>query len=765
MAEVGKLSIRLVADGSELGKGIADEVEKAGGNNAALGAAKKWGGRLGKAIVAGGVAAGIKGVMDFTSFEKGMAEVFTLLPDASAETMGALSDDVKNFSKEFGVLPNATIPALYQALSAGVPPNNVFDFLATAQQAAKGGVTELETAVDGISSVVNAYGGEIMDATTASDLMFTAVRLGKTTFDELASSLFQVTPTAAALGVPFEDVTGALAALTAQGVPTSVATTQLRQMFVELSKDGTETSKIFEQIAGKTFKDFIAEGGNTADALGLLTEYAEDAGLGVNDLFGSVEAGSAALALGKDDAKSFRGALDEMGKSTGATQKAFTTMESTMGSDMEKLKANLSVLSIALGENLAPAFSKVIEFGIKLAEWFGGLDPTVQGFIVAIGLIGGAILAFAGPIMKVIELMKILKVAFMANPWMLLIAGIIIVVTLIIVYWDEIMAAVKAALEWIGDAISTAWNFIKDVTSKVWNGIKDFIKKFWPVLLTIIAGPIGLIVALIIKNWDTIKEVIGKAIDFVTDIITTGFDLIKGIFETVWNGIKDTISTVIDGIKGFFQGLIDKGQDIVNWFTELPGKIGGFFMDIKDRIMNRINDVKGFFQGLIDKGQDILNFFRNMPGEVGGFFVDLFNRVKEQIEKLITWFGTLKDRALDALGPVGKVIDFGGRVIGGAARAIGGIFRAEGGPAMMGRPYIVGEEGPELIVPSRSGTVIPAEATAGLMSGGAGVMIQGPLIANANITSPEDITRLSRELARDIDRRQRATGNRLGATV
>ncbi|MCS6932371.1 MAG: hypothetical protein NZM27_09200 [Acetobacteraceae bacterium] len=38
---------------------------------------------------------------------------------------------------------------------------------------------------------------------------------------------------------------------------------------------------------------------------------------------------------------------------------------------------------------------------------------------------------------------------------------------------------------------------------------------------------------------------------------------------------------------------------------------------------------------------------------------------------------------------------------------LGGLFRAEGGPVAAGRPYIVGERGPEWFVPSSPGTVLP----------------------------------------------------------
>ena len=67
-----------------------------------------------------------------------------------------------------------------------MPPDNVIDFMRTATEASIGGVTDLETAVDGITSVVNAYGEEAISASKASDLMFTAVKLGKTDFTQLS---------------------------------------------------------------------------------------------------------------------------------------------------------------------------------------------------------------------------------------------------------------------------------------------------------------------------------------------------------------------------------------------------------------------------------------------------------------------------------------------------------------------------------------------------------------------------------------------------
>lgn len=55
---------------------------------------------------------------------------------------------------------------------------------------------------------------------------------------------------------------------------------------------------------------------------------------------------------------------------------------------------------------------------------------------------------------------------------------------------------------------------------------------------------------------------------------------------------------------------------------------------------------------------------------------------------------------------------------------IGGLFgggkRASGGSMMSGQPYLVGEQGPELVIPRHSGTVVNANQTAGAMAGSGG---------------------------------------------
>lgn len=369
-----------------------------GAFKSALGNVQKLGKTLAIGIGAGAVAAGAavagfaaKGVSEFVKFEDAMNEVFTLLPGISEQAMGEMEANVLSAAKEMGRLPDEVIPALYQSLSAGVPADNVFSYLEQAHKTALAGVTDLDVAVDALSSIMNAYGSDVISAEKASDLLFTAVKGGKTTMGELGSSISRITPTTAALGVEFADVTAALATITSTGVKTKIASTQLAALFSELSKEGTKVDEVFREVAGKGFGDFIKAGGDTQGALGLLKDYADDAGLSMKDLFGNVTAGDAALILAGSGAEKFAQELDNMASSAGATDEAYEIMNQGIARTIEQLQAGFVATLIQVGDALAPLV-KMLGEGLLAA--FEALTPYIEQFVGGFASLGGALQGF-----------------------------------------------------------------------------------------------------------------------------------------------------------------------------------------------------------------------------------------------------------------------------------------------------------------------------------------------------------------------------------
>ena len=236
-----------MADGSLLfdtkldGSGLSEGASKLGGiaakGLAAIGAA-----------AAGTTAAIVKVGSDF---ETSMAKVKTLA-DTTQVSMADLSKGLMEISNTTGQSSQSLAEALYQALSAGVQTGDALAYTEQAAKLAAAGFTTTESAVDALSTVMNAYKMDASEVNAVSDMLLQTQNKGKTTVDELAASIAQVTPTAAAMGVEFEQVSAALATMTAQGVPTSQATTQLNQLFAELGKSGQQASENLMKAAEGT---------------------------------------------------------------------------------------------------------------------------------------------------------------------------------------------------------------------------------------------------------------------------------------------------------------------------------------------------------------------------------------------------------------------------------------------------------------------------------------------------------------------------------
>jgi TP901 family phage tail tape measure protein len=698
--ELATAFVQLVPSARGMEAGIAREM---GAPAAAAGATSgsKFGGAFKKTATVGalaGAAAFGKGLMDFTSFEASMNEVFTLIPDLSQSAYNDMSEQAKKFAAETGTRLADVPTPLYDALSAGVPPDNVFAFLEDANRFAKAGAVDLATAVDGLTSGLNAFGLEASETERVSDALFTAVKLGKTTVGELSSSLFQVAPVAAAFGVSIEDVSAGFATLTAQGTPTSVAATQMKSAIAELGKEGTKASKAFTDLTGKSFTKFIEEGGTLVDVAGIMSAGADDLGISIVDMFGSIEAGQAVLGLASD-LENAQSNLDAVANGAGATQVAFEQMEKGLKPVLDKLRARFDVILVNLGEALAPVITAIGGGLATLVEMFTKLPGPVQTAIIALATLSAGAVAFGAVFVKMAGAIKGVSAAFTllsANPWFLVAAGVIALAVLIVKNWDSIKAA-----------LVKTWEFIKSTVTAVFNAIKDFFVQWWPALLVVFTGPIGVIVALVVQNWDTIKN---KTVE-------------------IWNAITGWIGDRIDNIKSFIGGLVDKGSELIGFFTSLPGYVSAAWNGIVEFTANAIN-------------------------------------------RLIQLLSDLKSRALDALGPLGNIANAAGGFIGGGLRLLG--FSTGGVvPGPKGAPQLVVAHGGETIIPTHrnnwaaqmSGNLATFTPTAVGAPVGA-----TPVVAHLHVYEPVNFQNLEREstelvrvVNREINRNLAAVGRTGGA--
>jgi len=233
----GRAFVELFADDSALVRGL----RRAGYKLKAFGRSVSQLGRsMLRATTAILVPVGL-GVREFARFEEQLARVSTMVDDTAAH-MGRFRKALSGMAVEFGVSTETLAGGLYDILSAQIPASKALDVLREGTKGAIGGFTDTKTSTSALITILNAYGDQLRDAADASDLLFSIVKRGRLTYEDLASNLGKVAPSAAAAGVSVEEF-GAVLALITRGMPdTDNATTALANV-IETFMKNTDDAK------------------------------------------------------------------------------------------------------------------------------------------------------------------------------------------------------------------------------------------------------------------------------------------------------------------------------------------------------------------------------------------------------------------------------------------------------------------------------------------------------------------------------------------
>lgn len=328
-------------------------------------------------------------------FNAGIAEITTLTDEASLSTL-RLSGMVMEMNATYGGSAAKQTKALYDGISAGA--SNAAEaqaLMVASNRLAVSGRAEVGVALDGLTSSVNAYGDSFANAKNYSDAMFVAVQKGKTTIPELAAVIGRVAPTAAAMGVSFDQVAASIAAVTLKGIKTEEAVTGMKATLAGIIRPTSDAAAEAARLGIKfTAAELRAKGFD-----GLLKQITGSAKFNKDSLaklFSSVEALNTVLALTANGSSAFNGALDAMKTKGGATDKAFEKMSDTLAFQqkrMEGLKENASIL---IGEVLEPGAAAAVAFGNSLLAAFNNLPDKVRAFVVKAAAVASTLLVIVG---------------------------------------------------------------------------------------------------------------------------------------------------------------------------------------------------------------------------------------------------------------------------------------------------------------------------------------------------------------------------------
>lgn len=544
---------------------------------------------LGTAIYAGPVQKSIE-------FQTAMAKVGTIA-DTNVVPLSQMQKEIINLSNALGVNASTVAEDVYNAISAGQKTSDAVAFVEKATMLAKGGFAETGQALDVLTTILNAYGMESSKTEEISNMLITTQNRGKVTVAELSSVMGKVIPTANANNVALEQLCAGYSIMTARGIAAAETTTYMNSMLNELGKSGTSADKALRQAAGKGFSELMAEGNSLADVLNILQGEADKSGKTLADMFGSAEAGKAALTLMANGVEGFNDEVSAMVDSTGAAQAAYEKMMDTTEEKIKKAKTALSNLGIVLGDTFLPyvttAAEKLSDLVTKFSAW-AQENPKLLSTIVkvATALLGLKAGGQAG------------KLAFLE---------------------------IKGGILGIQGAFAKMKAFsgsggIKSLFSGL-GGIKG---KILP--LVGIIGGVALAIKLISGNLEEVRGWIQQ----------TFGDGALAVFDKVWGVVQN----VGAAIKGVFSG--EGMGNARNFFEEHFGEAG---VAVFDSLIGVVEQLKGILPGLLDQFAQLATALLPVIGSLIQQIVPLIGEI------IATVLPILLDLIAQLLPVIGQIVE------------------------------------------------------------------------------------------------------------
>jgi TP901 family phage tail tape measure protein len=537
---------------------------------------------VGKAISAAG------------EFGDSVREIGTLF-GGTTDQVNAFGTDIQNYAAASTQSIESINGAIYEAISSGVKYEDSIKFISDAERLAVAGRADLTQVTDVLTGTLNAYGASTEEAANYTDDLLTAVNLGKTTVPELANSLANVTSIAAAAGVPFSDLSAAVAGVTAAGKPTAEAVTAIRgvlETFVSPSgaaaKAASElgisldTTTLKSKGLDGALKDIYAATGGTVE--------------GLSKIFTTTEGLQGALVLGADKSGVFAKALKEMETNSGATAKAYETMSQSFEVASQRMANAADVAMIKAGQPLLDEFGGVANGIAAIFQSLGkgidsgAFDPIIQA-LEAFGVSASGTLkniaenlpeALAaldfGPLLKSLENLG----GSVGEAFSDIFGNIDL----------DTPEGLSAALQTIVNGIAGLTNVtagIVDSFSPIFTAFGDLAREagsageesqtaagqFLGVAQQIVAFGTGLTAAL------TLFQQTGTSIVSVIDVFAGGvkiaFNGVQIAIDGVGAIILQTLKTIADGFALVLPG------DIGERWAQKSAEFGGLLEDLKDR--------------------------------------------------------------------------------------------------------------------------------------------------------------------------------------
>lgn len=523
--------------------------------------------------------AGAKMAIDF---QKNMTKINTLVGISSKE-VNELSKDVMRLSGETAQAPEQLAEGLFFLTSAGLRGANAMETLEAVSKATAIGLGEQSDLAKVAAAAQNAYGKANLSAAKALDIFGGAVREGMFEAKDLAEVLGTQLGMAASLGISFEEVNAFIATYTKTTGDAKSATTSFGGVMMALAKTTPQMERALNKVGmtGDSVRQMLGERGLRATLISIKDAFEEN-NVPLTQFFSKSQALKGVLGVLGNQTKTYGNVLDGLHTSVGMVDEGFDTFSETAGFKMQQAFQNLKNAAAELGAIVMPLFTKLAEFGIKIAKGFTELDRSTKALVVG----AAALLAFSGPLMTLAGGL-VTALGAILTPVGLVVAAIGAIFTVIYNNWPQTKKIFVDFINYFIDlynevelfrvavaGISTSFNIL-------WATVKYVFGNMWSRLKTLAANTVELFsgVGNIIK---------GAFTQGIEGAVIMG----KGIMQVMEGMEKDIEDTLGDNAR-----FVQYGKDIADAVSDGAAMLREKAEFItEDDIQNNVDNIEEWFK-------------------------------------------------------------------------------------------------------------------------------------------------------------------------
>lgn len=665
--------------------------------------------------VIGGVAAAVyagpvKAAMDY---ETALAKVGTIA-DGTKVPMETMSKEIMALSNSTGIATTALADDVYNAISAGQDTADAVNFVTYSTKLAKAGFAESAQTLDVLTTILNAYGLEADEVGRVSDMLIQTQNKGKVTVAELSSVMGKIIPTAKSNGVALEQITAGYAIMTSKGIAAAESTTYMNSMLNELGKSGTTADKALRAAAGKGFKELMAEGKSLSEVLNILQEDAAKGGKSLADVFGSAEAGKAAVTLLSDGVGGFNEQVANMlaaSDGIGATQAAFEQMEDTTAARMEKAKNSIANLGVVLGQQLLPVVGtladKVAGVVTKVSEFAQQNPKAVQTALKAVAAFAGLRVAGLGTKLGFLEIKKGflgIKTAFESfkalraaeqlggvaakaggivtkvGPIVAIIAAIGAAIYYVANNLEDVRAKIQktfgddglrifdqiwASITMVGEAFKTAFagvstdlfSTLQQILPTLISTLQTAATSILPVIVQLITQIAPLLARLITGILPVLGQLITAVLPVITELIAQLIPVMTQIITSILPVIIDLVNMLLPLVMQIVQAVLPVIIQLLNTLVPVVMQIIQAILPVFIELLNQLMPViqtivNSVLPVLVQVINTLLPLFQTIIDAILPVFMQLLNALVPVIQTLASILSSVLGVALEAISGI-----------------------------------------------------------------------------------------------------------------